>query len=118
MEETRPPDTRDMLRAVLDHPDFVRVWEDSEGIDRYLFVDDDATSYSAHGLVAAHEWTVNHPFVYAFPNAPMISRLRRSEEARSGPMVQPGWLAPKKDIKARVELIRKFYPQPWEDPDD
>ncbi len=116
MEETRPPDTRDLLRAVLDHPDFVRVWEDSEGIDRYLFVSDDDTSYSAHGLVAAHEWTVNHPFVRSFPDAPMITRLRRTEKLAPDP--GPGW-NPRGDpqMQDRVTRIKESYPFPWELPD-
>ena len=114
MEETRPADTRQMLRDVLDHPHFVRVWEDRENVDRYLFVNG-TDSYSAHGLVAAHEWVVNHPFPWPFPQAPMIERLRERERSRPTPVRS---IHTDVATQERLKLIKDNHPFPWEGPDE
>jgi hypothetical protein len=111
MEEPRPNDTREMLWAVYNHPYFVRVWEDRETVDRFLFVSDDGSeSYNALGLVAAHEWVVNHPFSTSFPDAAMIHRLKRREAGRP----TPSTLRSPTSEQDRAISIMQNHPFEWE----
>ena len=106
-------EARKMIFEVVNHPHFVRVWEDRGHVDRYLF-DDGERSYSKHGLVAAHQWVVDNPFVVSFPDAPMIHRLRRSESRTPTSPIQP----PSPFEQERASRVRENHPFPWERPDE